>query len=35
MTAHTIRFLAELKGLDLADFCATLRATGEKVFGWL
>jgi TatD DNase family protein len=35
MTAHTIRFLAELKGLDLAGFCATLRATGARVFGWL
>jgi TatD DNase family protein len=34
MTAYTIRFLAELKGLDLADFCATLRSTGERVFGW-
>lgn len=34
MTAHTIRFLADLKGLDLADFCATLQSTGERVFGW-
>jgi TatD DNase family protein len=34
MTAHTIRFLAELKGLDLADFCRTLQATGARVFGW-
>jgi TatD DNase family protein len=34
MTAYTIRFLAELKGLDLAGFCATLRSTGERVFGW-
>ncbi len=34
MTAHTVRFLADLKGLDLADFCATLRATGSRVFRW-
>jgi TatD DNase family protein len=34
MTAYTIRFLAELKGLDLADFCAQLQSTGERVFGW-
>jgi TatD DNase family protein len=34
LTAYTIRFLAELKGLDVADFCTILRATGEKVFRW-
>ncbi len=34
LTAHTIRFLAELKGLDLADFCRTLQATGSRVFAW-
>ena len=34
MTAHTIRFLAELKDLDLAGFCRTLQATGARVFGW-
>jgi TatD DNase family protein len=34
MTAHTIRFLAELKGLDLAAFCAQLQSTGKRVFGW-
>ena len=34
MTAHTIRFLAGLKGLDLAGFCRTLQATGARVFGW-
>jgi TatD DNase family protein len=34
MTAHTIRFLAELKNLDLAGFCAQLQATGARVFGW-
>jgi len=34
MTAHTVRFLASLKNLDLADFCATLQATGARVFAW-
>ena len=34
MTAHTIRFLAALKNLDLADFCARLQATGQRVFAW-
>ncbi|MBO0801811.1 MAG: TatD family hydrolase [Nocardiopsaceae bacterium] len=34
MTAHTIRFLADLKGLDLADFCAQLQFVGARVFGW-
>jgi TatD DNase family protein len=34
MTAHTIRFLAELKNIDVADLCAQLRSTGAKVFGW-
>jgi TatD DNase family protein len=34
MTAHTIRFLAALKGLDLADFCAVLQRTGARVFAW-
>jgi TatD DNase family protein len=34
MTAHTIRFLADLKQLDVADFCARLQATGARVFGW-
>jgi TatD DNase family protein len=33
-TAHTIRFLAELKGLDLGDFCDTLTANAARVFGW-
>jgi TatD DNase family protein len=32
--AHTVRFLAELKNLDVSDFCATLQATGARVFGW-
>ena len=34
MTAHTIRYLANLKNLDISDFCATLQATGARVFGW-
>ena len=34
MTAHTIRFLADLKNLDVADFCARLQSTGARVFGW-
>ena len=34
MTAYTIRYLASLKNLDVADFCAQLQATGTQVFGW-
>jgi TatD DNase family protein len=34
MTAYTIRALAALKGLDLADFCAVLQETGKRVFAW-
>jgi TatD DNase family protein len=34
MTAYTIRFLAELKNLDVADFCASLQSTGARVFAW-
>ena len=34
MTAYTIRFLAELKNLDLAEFCAQLQSTGARVFAW-
>jgi TatD DNase family protein len=34
MTAYTIRFLAALKNLDISDFCATLQATGARVFAW-
>jgi TatD DNase family protein len=34
MTAYTIRFLAALKNLDLAEFCATLQETGRRVFAW-
>jgi TatD DNase family protein len=34
MTAYTIRFLADLKKLDVADFCARLQSTGARVFAW-
>jgi TatD DNase family protein len=34
MTAYTIRSLAELKGLDLGEFCDTLTANAARVFGW-
>jgi TatD DNase family protein len=34
MTAYTIRFLADLKKLDAADFCARLQSTGARVFAW-
>jgi TatD DNase family protein len=30
---HTVRFLAELRGEDLAELCAALTANGERVFG--
>ncbi len=34
LTAHTIRFLANLKNLDVPDFCARLQSTGSAVFRW-
>lgn len=34
MTAHTIRFLAELKQIPLDEFCATLQATAARTFAW-
>jgi len=34
MTAYTIRYLAALKDLDVADFCAVLQSTGSRVFRW-
>jgi TatD DNase family protein len=34
MTASTVRFLAALKGLDVAEFCAQLQDTGKRVFRW-
>jgi TatD DNase family protein len=35
MTAHTIRFLAEVKGMAVADLCAHLVANGNRAFRWL
>jgi len=34
MTAYTIRFLAELKKLDVAEICGVLQSTGARVFAW-
>lgn len=31
--AHTLRAVAEVKGMDVADLCAAVMATGERVFG--
>ncbi len=31
--AHTLRAVAEVKGMDVAELCATVMATGERVFG--
>ncbi len=31
--AHTLRAVAEVKGLDVAEFCQIVMATGERVFG--
>jgi TatD DNase family protein len=31
--AHTLRAVAEMKGMDVADLCAAVMATGERVFG--
>jgi len=33
MAAHTIRFLAELKQVPLAEFCGLLSATAERLYG--
>jgi TatD DNase family protein len=33
MVAHTVRCLAGVKQLDVADMCARLTATGERMFG--
>jgi TatD DNase family protein len=33
MTAYTVRFLAELKGVALPDFCDVLTATADRTFG--
>jgi TatD DNase family protein len=34
MTAHTIRALAALKHMDVADLCTRIQSTGARVFGW-
>jgi TatD DNase family protein len=33
MSAYTLRFLAGLKQLDVAELCAAITATGDRVFG--
>jgi TatD DNase family protein len=33
LVPHTVRALAEVTGTDLAELCATLTATAERVFG--
>ncbi len=33
MVAHTIRAIAEVKQMDVAELCAAVTATGERVFG--
>jgi TatD DNase family protein len=33
LVAHTVRALAEIKQIPLADMCARLMATGERMFG--
>ncbi len=33
MTAHTVRCLAEVKQVSVADMCALVTATGERMFG--
>ena len=33
MAAHTLRCIAEVKRLDVAELCAVIAATGERVFG--
>ena len=34
LTAYTIRYLAGLKKMDVADFCRQLQNTGAQIFGW-
>jgi len=34
LVAHTIRFLADLKQIPLAEFCTHLQSTGRRVFDW-
>jgi TatD DNase family protein len=33
MVAHTVRFLADVKQISVADMCALVTATGERMFG--
>jgi TatD DNase family protein len=33
MVAYTLRFLAEVKGMDVADLCHAVTATAERTFG--
>jgi TatD DNase family protein len=33
LVPHTARRLAEVKGMDVAELCATVTATGERIFG--
>jgi TatD DNase family protein len=33
LVSHTARRLAEVKGMDLAELCAQVTATGERIFG--
>jgi TatD DNase family protein len=33
LAAHTLRCLADVKGIDVGEFCARVTATGERVFG--
>ena len=33
LVSHTARRLAEVKGMDLAELCAVVSATGERIFG--
>jgi TatD DNase family protein len=33
MTAYTVRCLAEVKGMDLAELCDTITATADRTFG--
>jgi TatD DNase family protein len=33
LVAHTVRCVADVKGMDVGEWCAQLSATGERVFG--
>ncbi len=34
MTAHTVRALASVKRMDVADLCRHMQSTGARAFGW-